>query len=145
MGLKDAVLRNPPVNIYQLLMYIYHLGPLRTCINITTKHTHTKRLRNIRCRFGYYVMTATTQPKYTFTFLGKNAVTADHIILVQLRHRFFLSEKINIKSNGVLGLSFIMLLCFLQKMGVRGMMPLCLSLSFDTSFILSQFSLSKNT
>ncbi|RDY11070.1 E3 ubiquitin-protein ligase MIEL1, partial [Mucuna pruriens] len=45
-------------------------------------------------RFGYYVMTAMTQPKFTSTFLAKNVVTADHIILVQLRLQFFLNDQI---------------------------------------------------
>ncbi|KAF1890857.1 hypothetical protein Lal_00037428 [Lupinus albus] len=45
-------------------------------------------------RFGYFVMTAMTQPKFTFTLSGKNAVAAVHIILVRSLLLFFLNDQI---------------------------------------------------
>lgn len=44
-------------------------------------------------RFGSSVMTATTQPKFTSTLLGRNATTANHTTPAQLPLQFFLNNQ----------------------------------------------------
>ncbi|KAG5096517.1 hypothetical protein JHK82_046371 [Glycine max] len=56
--------------------------------------------RNRKVRFGYYVMTAMTQQKFTSTFLAKNVVTADHIIPAQLHLQFFPNDQISWVQEG---------------------------------------------
>ena len=58
-----------------------HLN-LITHVYIMVLSEDFRKLNNNHCRFGYYVMTAMTQQKFTSTFLAKNVVTAVHIILV---------------------------------------------------------------
>lgn len=66
-----------------------------TCIyhGYISKFLRTKTA--LRCRFGYFVMTATIQPKFPSTLLGINAVTAVHITLVLLLLLFFHNNRIS--------------------------------------------------